>query len=286
MKKRIYLLALPLLGVVVLAAVLMQRKDVETAPSATVMPLTRLDHFVTIAAEINSKGPYHFVVDTGAAGAMRIDPQLADVLHLRRTGTARDGDPSGRNQAQVPVVQVGSVEVGGVKFYDIEATAGGQLPGVQTDGVIGLGLFLGWTVTLDYPKQELRLSHESLSVSGDHVTGFTTEHGVPQVSINAAGQSLKADIDTGSPALLSVPSSADLPFRSQPQVSGQGQTVTGTFEIRSADLNGDVLVAGWPLSNPTVDIADRFPGANLGSRFLRQYAVTFDLPNRRVEFEK
>jgi hypothetical protein len=185
----------------------------------------------------------------------------------------------------VPVVLAGSVEIGGVRFDNISATVGGQLPGVSADGVIGLDLFTGWTVTLDYPKRELRLSRERLAAAGAHVVSFTTPHGVPRIDVGVAGKTVPADIDTGSPALFSVPSSLNPPLRDQPHVTGQGRSVTGSFDISSADLNGDLVIAGWSTPHPTLDIADRFPGATVGSRFLRGYAVSFDLTAKLVAFD-
>jgi hypothetical protein len=255
-------------------------------PAATAVPLTPLNHLLAVTAMVEGKGPYHFVVDSGSAGAMRVSPELANALHLKTTGTRRDGDPSGHDPVEVPVVLAGSVEIGGVRFDNDSASVGGQLPGVSADGVIGLDLFAGWTVTLDYPKRELRLSRERLAATGDHVVSFTTPHGVPQINVSVAGKTVPADIDTGSPALFSAPSSLNPPFRDQPRITGKGQSITGTFDISSADLNGALVIAGWSTPHPTLDIADRFPGANVGSRFLRGYAVTFDLPAKRVAFDK
>jgi predicted aspartyl protease len=245
-----------------------------------------LNHLVAVNAEINGKGPYLFVVDTGAAGALRVSPELADALHLPGTGTIRDGDPSGRDSVETPLVRVATVALGNHRFTNVEATVRGQLPGVHADGVIGLDLFGGWTVTIDYPGQELRLSHEPLKAGGGHVVSFTTEHGVPRIAIGVAGRTLQADLDTGSPALFTTPSSLNLPLRTQPRVTGQGQSASGTFEISSADLNGDLVVAGWSVPNPTLDIADRFPGPSIGSRLLRTYAVSFDLAGRRLALDK
>ena len=44
----------------------------------------------------------------------------------------------------------------------------------------------------------------------------------------------------------------------------------------------EMRIGGWGASRPMVDIVDQFPIANVGSRFLSQYAVTFDLGNSRL----
>ncbi len=35
-----------------------------------------------------------------------------------------------------------------------------------------------------------------------------------------------------------------------------------------------------------VDVVDHFPMANVGSRFLRRYAVSFDMPNKRMALSR
>src|SRR5262249_32867386 len=128
---------------------------------------------------------------------------------------------------------------------------------------------------------ELRLSRQPLAAGDTHVIAYTVEHGVPVIDIQAGGVAMKVDVDSGSPAILSVPAAwaTKLTFTSAPRVVGKGRTVTNEFEIRAADLRGDLEVAGFTMPSPRVDIVDHFPVANLGSRFLRQYAVTFDVAN-------
>ena len=246
------------------------------------VPLTPMEHLMAVEAKINGKGPFHFVIDTGSARMLRVSAEIAKSLGLEEIGEALSGDPSGKNMVRQPVVRVDSMEIGGVRFSGITATIGDRPGPVQLDGVIGLPLFGKLTVTLDYPKQELRLTREPLPADGRHVVSFTAEHGVPQIEIDVAGVTTKVDVDSGSPALLNLPSTAGLSFNGEPRVVGRGRTVGNEFEIRAAELRGDIRVAGWTQSNPMVDLVDIFPVGNIGSRFLRQYVVTFDMANKRM----
>ena len=240
------------------------------------VPLHALGHMVSVDATVNGKGPYRFVVDTGAGGSARVSAELAAELDLPRIGEARSGDPSGKNVVTVPLVRVDSLEIGGARFGGVEASAGGG------QNVIGLGLFGRMSVTLDYPKSELRLSLDRLPADGAHVVPFTRPHGIPVVEVVAGGVRLAADVDSGSPALLTVQSTSGVPLAEEPRVVGRGRTVNNEFEIRSAPLRGDLVVAGHTITSPALDLVDHFPNAHLGSRFLRPYAVTFDLENLRM----
>jgi CubicO group peptidase (beta-lactamase class C family) len=252
--------------------------------NAFAVPLGHMDHLVTVEAKLNGKGPYRFVVDSGAGGQMRVSPAVAKALDLEEVGEALSGDPSGKNMVRRPVVRVEDVQIGSARMAGVMAAVADRPgPGEQPDGVIGLSLFSGLTVTIDYPKEQLRVSREPLPAAGEHVVPFRTEHGIPQIDVEPAGVKMTADVDTGSPALLSTPPSAGLPFSGEPRVVGKGRTVGNEFDIKAAELNGDLRVAGWTQARPMVDIVDLFPRGNIGARFLRQYAVTFDLANKRLQ---
>ena len=217
---------------------------------------------------------------------MRVTPELAKALALQQIGEVRAGDPSGKNVRTVPRVRAESVEIGGARFTGIDASIRAPLGPLQYDGVIGLGLFGDMTVTIDYPKRELRLTHDRLAADAPHTIPFARPRGVPEIELTAGGVKFKADVDTGSPTFLSVPTSFGVPFTGEPRVVARARTGNNEFEIRAAELQGDLTVAGWTHANPTINLVDHFPVANLGSRFLREHVVAFDLKNQRMSLGK
>lgn len=248
----------------------------------TTIPAQLAGHLFTVEAKINGKGPFRFAVDSGSAGMLHVDAALRDALQLTLLGEVMASDPSGKNPQKRSLVRVDSVELGGARFTGIEASVAQPRDG--TRGVIGLALFGQLTATLDYKKLELRLGKQALAAGAPHVLAFAVEHGVPVIGIDAGGVALQVDVDTGSPATLAIPSAwaTKLAFTGPPRVVGKGRTVSNEFEIRGADLRGELRVAGFAQASPRVDLVDVFPVANLGSRFLRDYAVTFDMVNRRI----
>lgn len=258
----------------------------DTRLSGPVMaPLTMAGHLPVVEAKVNGQGPYHFAIDSGAAGLMRVSPALQKTLGLAPVGEVMVGDPSRKNMQRRSIVHVDSVDIGGAHFGGIEAVVS---DGGEADGVIALHMFGDLTVTLDYPKSQLRLGLQPLAANDPHVVAFTAERGIPEIGVDIAGVNRKVDVDTGSPAFLSIPSdwAAAMNFTSEPRVVGHGRTSTNEFEIRAADLKGDLRVAGYTAPNPAVDIVSIFPVANLGARFLREYAVTFDMANGRLALAK
>jgi CubicO group peptidase (beta-lactamase class C family) len=252
------------------------------------LPMELTQHVPVIEAKVNGKGPFRFQVDTGFGGMIQVTPALAKTLALPMIGESIGGDPSGKNQRTMRVYSAESVDVGDAHFGQVETIEGGpHFEGI--DGVIGLQLFKSLIVTFDYPNSRFNVDGGALpAADGAKILTYRVDHGVPNIDIDVAGQKVKTDIDSGSPALLSIPLSLakSLPLASEPQVVGHGRTVGNEFDIYSAPMKGEVHIGGITLTDPRVDFVDLFPVANLGFRFLKDYVVTFDPANHRVRFVK
>src|SRR4029077_2073770 len=153
---------------------------------------------------------------------------------------------------------------------------------IDVDGIIGLHLFSGLLVTFDYPKSRFGFRAGALP---ENAMPYTTEHGVPTVEIDVNGKKFNVDVDSGSPAEVTLPLSAakDLTLAAQPQVFGHAQIGGQSFDVFGAPLEGTVRVGSIVLTNPRLDFLDR-PIGNLGFRFLKSLVITFDPKNRRVQF--
>ncbi|HEV7427309.1 MAG TPA: serine hydrolase [Thermoanaerobaculia bacterium] len=252
------------------------------------IPMELTQHVPVIEAKVNGKGPFHFQVDTGFGGMIQVTPALAKTLALPMIGESIGGDPSGKNQRTMRVYSAESVDIGDAHFGQVETIEGGpHFEGI--DGVIGLQLFKSLIVTFDYPNSRFNVDGGALpAADGAKILTYNIEHGVPNIDIDVAGHKVKTDIDSGSPALLSMPLSLakSLPLASEPQVVGHGRTVGNEFDIYSAPMKGEAHIGGITLTDPRVDFVDLFPVANLGFRFLKDYVVTFDPANHRVRFVK
>lgn len=250
------------------------------------VPFVLDDHLPVFEVRINGKGPFRLALDTGMGGSITVNRELAEELKLEKVGEARASDPSGQNAVSRDVVAVESLEIGGARFEGLRGTVNdGPRPDRTAQGIIGYRLFGELLLTIDYPKKELGIARGALpEVDGKDVLALVPGHPVPVMELVIGGKKVKADIDAGSPALLTVPMSVarELPLKSEPRVVGQARTISGPMEIFGAELKGDVTVGPRTLHDPQIDIVERFPRANLGYRFLRELAITFDAKNGRV----
>jgi Aspartyl protease len=250
------------------------------------LPLTMTDHVPVIEAKINGKGPYRFALDSGFGGMVEVAATLAEQLALPAIGEMRAGDPSGRNPQTVRLFRAESVDVGSAHFGGVSVSDSSRGNPGDTDGVIGLSLFQGLLVKFDYVNGRFGVRDGSLPAEAS--LAYTSEHGVPSIEIDVADVKTKVDIDSGSPADVSLPLSmaASLPLAMKPQVVGRGRTADGDFDVYGATLKGQVRVGGIVLTNPRLDFISVFPNGHLGFQFLKNLIITFDPTNRRVRFEK
>jgi hypothetical protein len=256
--------------------------DEVTIRGSVDLPFTLPQHVPVIEAKINGKGPFRLAVDTGFGGLLHVSPKVAEQLAMPVVGEAMTGDPSGRNPQRVKVLRAESVDIGTLHFGGVDAGEHAVMSDV--DGVVGLNLFRGFLVTFDYPNSRF-------SVRGGTLTEgmpYTIDHGVPALEIVVNAQPTRVHIDSGSPALVSLPLSVAKTLRlaEEPRVVGHGRTADGDFDVYAAPLNGEVRVGAIVLTNPRLDFVDVFPIGNLGYRFLKDLAVTFDPASHRVSFVK
>jgi predicted aspartyl protease len=163
---------------------------------------TRLDHVGRIVAPVmvDGKGPYRFIVDTGASHST-IAPQLASALGL---------DPSSGDTLQVHGI-TGSADVPSVPIRRLEAgdlvIADTRLPVVWAplmagaDGILGVAGLKGKRILVDFRHNRVTISR-SITASAlagyDRVPARLLEDGLLAVTARVGGVRVDAIIDTGS----------------------------------------------------------------------------------------
>jgi hypothetical protein len=256
----------------------------------TIVPIDLAMGQPVVEVYLNGKGPYRMFLDT-CAGSTVLDQGLTTELGLAKRGETHLGDPVNPQAIRADVVTIDSLRIGSAVFTGVSAASFDRsairLGEGMPRGVVGFPVFRELVETIDFPKAELRLSHDHLSDA--NATGrYRTEHSLPLVPIQVAGVAMEAHLDTGSPGFLSIPErdSARVRFAGPLQVLAHGRTVNSEVTFRGATLDGAVQVAGVTFDRPIVMLNDKLPQANLGSGALRDCVVTIDPANQRLRIER
>lgn len=257
------------------------------------VPMLMRGPMPAVEVMVNGRGPFLFAIDTGAEGGARFDASLAEKLKLPKVGEARGSDTSGRNVRTLDVLRADTLEFGGLRFEQVDAPSrdynlSSRLP--KIDGILGLGLFAGRLLTLDYPARRVRVGRGELpAADGREVIGFENPRGVPVVELWVGGRKVSAHLDTGNTVggfVLPEWLAKELTFASEPVVVGRARTVSSEMDIKEARLKESLRLGRHEFPGAAVTFPAVADVANVGSRALAEFAVTFDLKNKRLRLER
>jgi predicted aspartyl protease len=232
-----------------------------------------------VMVTIDGKGPYRFVIDTGTGADAFVTPELADELKLPTAGEVVVSDPSMQGGQRVPLILLPSIEIAGVKFIRVKAVrhvVTGEAG--SCEGILGFTLFRNYLLTLDFPDRQVTLAEGVLTPDdGKTVLPFRMPDGVPITSLRVNGESVDAQLDSGGGGLTLPESLASrLRWDTVPAAFASGNTMTARFQIKAAQLNGDVEIGRYTFTHPVVEIHPAFPLVNFGSPPMQNFAITFD----------
>ena len=261
-----------------------------------VLPLDSDASRPTIQAKINGKGPFLFVLDTGAQGFI-IYADLAKELGLPIVGKDTIGDPSDPDAIAVDRVRIESVDIDGVSLSGVTAISWAPPAQMKSHmkgrGVFGLRMLSAFLVTFDYPGSKIVIENGSLSArDGENVVEWCAkDDGLPTLKLSVADVTFDAHIDSGAPGKLTLPENAREKFSyvAEPIVVGHGRTVNSEFKVWRGTLDGKVKLGTFTVNNPElgfVSMLDSTGYANIGSAFLRDFVITFDHKSRLVRFKE
>jgi predicted aspartyl protease len=256
---------------------------------------------MTVPVMINGKGPFQFVVDTGASRTV-ISEDLAKQLALPSAGTARLHAMGG--SANVRMVRINTVEVSTNKKKGVEAAA---LPRryVGADGLLGIDSMKGQRIVMDFVAHTMRVepstvAEEPVPPEADLiiVTARTRLGQLVMVDADANGQKIWVVVDTGAQntvansklrALL-VKRIPETEIRPINMVDVLGHNTPAEYTIVSK-----LRIGGVSMGNAAIAFADahpfklfgltKKPSMLMGVESLRSFRrVSVDFSTRKVSF--
>lgn len=244
-----------------------------------------------LAVKVNGQGPYKFLLDTGASDTS-IDSALARELKLPVTGKNSIGDPQNPTAIEAEDVSIQSLETGSITMRGAKALSydlSKIFPGGDVRGVLGMPLFADRLLTIDNSLNRISTSDGQLpAVNGNDVIGYELLDGNFEITVGVNGKPYKILFDTGASSGFVFPKKTATEFTlgSDLKVVGKGRTVNNQFSVYGASLKGTVSLGGYVYDSPSLTFNDVLPVATLGYKVLKDFVITIDQKNRRIQLRK
>jgi predicted aspartyl protease len=254
------------------------------------VPMESSTGLPVVSARINGRGPYKFIIDTGAMHSV-FSENLARELGLPSIAHAAMGRPGSTKPLPATVTRVAKIEIGSLTiegvtavFADLSAVFLKKAPDVQ--GVLSAAMVPGLLVTYNFPAREIEFRHGELP-SEDGQTIFVWSAGnLPSLTADVGGQSVRMDVDTGAISGFVVDTAVanKLQWLEAPSEGEKIRTVDMETKTFTGRMNGIIRVGKFSFENPRLVYHDGFN--NLGSAVLKDFVVTLDPKNRRLELKR
>nr|WP_199047957.1 retropepsin-like aspartic protease [Dyella sp. ASV24] len=258
----------------------------------------------TVPVYVNGKGPYPFILDTGADGSA-VYRWFADQAQLPKVA-GKEEDLSGQTgSAKVSMFRMDDVSLGGLHDHNAEAYG---LPdrkdGGQQAGVLGNDFVDKAVVVFDFPCRQVSIYPKPADVQkilgGAHVVHAGVDQGTTLLTlpVTVSGAEGIAVLDTGSRQTRLTPSFASKAgidvassaFRDDAAIYG----TSGNKRVPRTGPVGEVRFAGLALANATAQVvdlpmlADDFhgePAMLLGADLVGRYRLIYDHASKTIGFD-
>jgi predicted aspartyl protease len=286
-----------------IAAITLLAGGCRSLPTPSVaVPFESPKNQIVLEARINGRGPYSMLLDTLVSPSvidLRTATEIGLPVDISRSGEA---EGVGSETARIHASTIQSLEIGGVKFGDVEAlafdmTGLSERIGRPLHGVLGHSFLRNKVVTIDYPARRVFINPGKRSRAAERlevpfVIGADDLLIVPaQFQVN--GVEVPVSIDTGSSLTLSLYGPAVERLRLETPGQDASTSITGArgdAVLRKTTVKS-IGIGPFTMTDAEITISDRRDygegrEGNAGNGFLQNFVVTFDYPRRVMILEK
>jgi hypothetical protein len=266
------------------------------------VPFQWIDNRVFVDVMIQGRGPFHFILDTGADAAVSDTTARALGLVIKNTGDQDEGVGESRvqtGQATLAELAIGPVVLRDVGVEVLPLGDSTQVFGAApVDGIIGLPIFAKFVVKHDFVHHTLTFTPPGATPPPGIVVPFDLPAQIPVIDAELDGVAGRFGVDTGarSALLLYRPFAESHQLAEKYGAHFEGVTGWGVGgPVRSLLARAHELRIGpLQLHEPVVRISLQKAGATtssamaglIGPDVLAQFDVTFDYPHHRMVLDR
>lgn len=267
------------------------------------VPLKENFGFVYADVMLNDQGPYRFLIDTGADASL-ISYELVKKLKLTPLESRKRVFETSHKQATISTALylIKELKLGEATLRDVPFIASNTasddfqlLQSLEIEGVIGTNFFHDVIMKLDLPKDRLVLSyHKDFNQSNAGVRELSNQYYLPVVKTKVLRKEAASEydflVDSGYSGYVKMP----ICFSYEDRKNKENGIITYDVFNQAesgflAELDGVFEIGDKKIDSPIVryaigdcDVKQRW--GLVGTKFLKNQAVSFDQKNRRILF--
>jgi Aspartyl protease len=251
------------------------------------IPFTMDRNLILIKAKLTNNGTQTFIFDTGTESIMLWN-ELASKYKV--VGLDSMTTPDGVFVETQEKVNIPKISFDGLSLSNKVAT---KMPrqmifSNKAVGIIGMQTFVGYMITLDYTNSKIILKKGSL-LNEINTIHINLDH-ILEAKVMLNNKEVLAHFDCGGAGYISVPKAWDniYKIKAAPILSNKGRTPMGDFDVYKADLDGDIEIGNYTLTNPKISLVtgDFFYAVNFGYEFFKEHSITIDTKNKLLQINK
>lgn len=275
------------IAVVLLASILFA--TVGLAQKGTIeIPFTMDRNLILIKAKVNGKKEYGFIYDTGTTGLV-LSEKLVEENKIKITGTTTMQSPNSIEPDKVNTVVVPKMSFNGFEIKNLNGVAvpPHQIFSPNASGIIGLSVFKGNLVTIDFKNSKLIVKRGEFDISDKAVIKVDLSR-APEAYVKVNGEEMLAVFDCGGPTEMSFPMEwkSKLKLKSEPVLFAKARTPGGEVEVYKSQLDGTISFGSMEFKDPNVMlVTGGFGAINFGNPFFQKYTTTIDMVNQLMRFD-
>lgn len=257
-----------------------------------VLPFKLINNHIYAEVEVNGKGPYTFIFDTG--GENVVTPKLAKALGLKVEGNI-EARGAGSGTMEAGFTHVGALGLGEASMRDqafgaFPLDALSDVEGFDETGMIGFETFRRFVTRIDYGGNTITLIDPKFfdSKNAGIPVSLAFDGNVAEIKASYDGIEGKFQLDTGARSSLTLtgPFVAAHDLRAHAGKGIEAMTGWGVGgPTRSfVERGGTLDIGGIKIERPVVEFSTDKGGAmaesdvagNIGAGILKRFALTLD----------
>jgi hypothetical protein len=279
--------------------------DVQDHKKHVTIPFRLIRNMIVIKLNINGRGPFNFVLDTGVGIMLITNPQLIDSINITSKRVIKIPGLGEGDDAEAYITPALNVGIKGLTSYDVSAAilkedhfSLSSYAGIRIDGLLGYEFFNSLAVEIDFGDSTLSVCRpkDLHAFSKSNKIPITIEERKPYLHANItfpngkqADDKLVIDIGAGHPiSIENLVKTNDMPQKFI--IANLGVGLNGPINgfisrINEVDIGKYKIrdvIASFP-DESKMQIKPAVPrDGNLGVGILKKFDVIFDYTNNAL----